>query len=240
MEFALLFVHILAGGTALAAGFLALYSQKGQALHRRSGRIFSHAMLAMTVFAAILALSYRPNRVNVVVACLTFYLVATGLLTVLKTPRQAPRLHDALFGFGFFASVAAWGLGVHGLGLPNRVLDHVPAAMIFMFATIGSLGVLGDARLLRSGAIEGTARLRRHLWRMGVAFWIAVLSFFFGQARQLPPWFRAAKLNDAVVLLVLATLVYWLLKLRPRRRPASAQPSIGSAAAAAAASRPGA
>jgi len=85
MEYALLFAHILAGGSSLAAGFLALYSEKGKAVHRRFGRIFGYAMLAMTSTAVTLALSYRPNRVNVVVACITFYLVSTGILTVLRT-----------------------------------------------------------------------------------------------------------------------------------------------------------
>jgi hypothetical protein len=230
MESVLLFAHIFAGGTALAAGFLALYSEKGRTTHRRFGRIFSYAMLAMTFFAAIVALSYRPNRVNVVVACITFYLVATGLLTVIRTVKQAPRLYDGFAGFGLFASAGAWGLGLYGMSLPNRVLDHVPAGMIFMFATIGTIGFIGDLRLLRAGAIEGPARLRRHLWRMTYAFWIAVLSFFFGQARQLPEWFRAADLNDAIVLLVLGTLAYWLVKLRPRARKAP-QPSTNAGAA---------
>jgi hypothetical protein len=222
MEYPLLFLHILAGGSALAAGFLTLYSEKGKAVHRRFGRAFGYAMLVMTLSAATLALTYRPNRVNVVVACITFYLVATGLLTVLRSLKQAPRLYDALAGFGFFASVGAWGLGFYGMSLPSRVLDHVPAGMIFMFATMGTLGVAGDMRLLRIGAIEGSARLRRHLWRTTLAFWIAVLSFFFGQARQLPTWFRAAGLNDALVLFVLGTLVYWLWRLRPRT-PKSSQ-----------------
>lgn len=236
MEFVLLFAHIFAGGTALAAGFLALYSQKGKTTHRRFGRLFSYAMLAMTVFAAILALSYRPNRVNVVVACITFYLVATGLLTVIRTVKQAPRLYDGLAGFGLFASAGAWGLGLYGMSLPNRVLDHVPAGMIFMFATIGTIGFVGDLRLLHAGSIEATARLRRHLWRMTYAFWVAVLSFFFGQARQLPEWFRAADLNDAIVLFVLGTLVYWLVKLRPRARTAL-QPSSNAGAPVAVARR---
>ncbi len=216
MESILLFLHIFAGGTALAAGFLALYSQKGKTVHRRAGRTFAYAMLAMTFLASILALAYRPNRSNVIVACITFYLVATGLLTVIRTVRQAPRLYDSLFGFGFLACAAAWGFGTYAMGLPGRELDHVPALMVYMFATAGSIGVIGDARLLHHGAIEGSARLRRHLWRMNFAMWIATLSFFYGQARQLPTWFRAANLNDAIVLLVLATLVYWLFRLRPR------------------------
>ena len=63
-----------------------------------------------------------------------------------------------------------------------------------------------------------------------------MLSFFFGQARELPQWFRAANLNDAIVLFVLATLVYWLVKLRPRARRAP-QPSTSAGAPVAVARR---
>jgi hypothetical protein len=226
MESSLLFVHVLAGGSALAAGFLALYSEKGRSVHRRFGRAFAYAMMLMTTSGALMALSFRPNRSNVIAASITFYLVATGLLTVIRTVRQAPRLYDTLFGLGFFATVAAWGFGIYALGLPGGVLDHVPAAAVFMFATVGTLGVVGDARLLRAGTIEGAARLRRHLWRMNYAMWIATTSFFYGQARQLPQWFRDANLNDYIVLLVAGTLVYWLIRLSASRwsRPFSGAP----------------
>ena len=212
MESLLFFVHIVAGGSALAAGFLALYSQKGRLVHRRAGRVFAYAMLAMTGTGALAALTYRPNRGTVVAGLVTFYLVATGLLTVIRTVKQAPRLYDTLFGFGFFATVAGWGLGLYALGLPGRTLDHLPAGAILMFAVVGTLGVVGDARLLRAGDIQGGPRLRRHLWRMTYALWVATTSFFYGQARQLPDWFREAHLNHYLVLLVTVTLLYWLLK----------------------------
>ena len=217
MEASVLVVHILAGLSALAAGFLALYSQKGRAVHRRSGRFFAIAMMAMTTTGALMALSFRPNRGNVIAATITFYLVATGLLTVIRKVQDAPRLYDALFGLGFFGSVAAWGFGLYALGLPGRTLDHIPAFAIFMFAIVGTLGVIGDGRLLRAGGIEGVARLRRHLWRMNYALWVATTSFFFGQARHLPQWMRDSNLNDYLVLLVTLTLVYWLVKLRAKK-----------------------
>ena len=218
MESSLLFVHILAAGSALAAGFLALYAEKGKWIHRRFGRVFAYAMMVMTVSAAIMALGFRPNRVNVVAAAVTFYLVATGLLAVIRSVQDARRLHLALLALGALAALRAWVLGFTALGLPNNVLDQIPAGGIFMFAIIGTLGVIGDVRLLRAGAIEGLARLRRHLWRITYAMWIATTSFFFGQARHLPEWFRRADLNDYIVLAVLATLVYWLVKMRPRRK----------------------
>jgi hypothetical protein len=34
------FVHILAGGAGLLAGYVALYAAKGVTLHRRSGMLF--------------------------------------------------------------------------------------------------------------------------------------------------------------------------------------------------------
>lgn len=218
MEIPLLVLHIVAGGIALAAGFLALYSQKGRTVHRRAGRTFAYAMLVMTGSALLMALVFRPNRSNLVAASVTLYLVASGLLTVIRRMPDAPRLYDGLFGFGFFAAVAAWGFGIYALGLPGGILDHVPAPAILMFATVATIGVIGDARLLRTGGVEGVPRLRRHLWRMNFAMWVATSSFFYGQARHLPQWFRDARLHHYLVLLVALTLVYWLLKLRVRKK----------------------
>jgi uncharacterized membrane protein len=229
MEASLLFFHIFAGGSALAAGFLALYAEKGQWIHRRFGRVFAYAMMAMTVSAAIMALTYRPNRVNVVAASVTFYLVCTGLLAVIRSVPESRRLHIGLLVLGTLASLRAWALGFMAMRLPGHVLDQIPAVGIFMFATIGALGVLGDVRLLRAGAIAGTARLRRHLWRMNYAMWIATTSFFYGQARHLPVWMRSSNLNDYIVLAVIATLSYWLWKLRPRRKSAASYVAEASA-----------
>ena len=116
MEASLLFFHIFAGGSALAAGFLALYAEKGKWIHRRFGRAFAYAMMAMTVSAAIMALSYRPNRCNVVAASVTFYLVCTGLLAVIRRVQDSVVLHQALFGLGVLATLRAWQLGLMAMG----------------------------------------------------------------------------------------------------------------------------
>jgi hypothetical protein len=218
MEASLLFVHIFAAGTALAAGFLALYAEKGKWIHRRFGRAFAYAMMVMTVTAAVMALGYRPNRVNVVAATVTFYLVCTGLLAVIRRVQDSRWLHVALLALGGLATLRAWTLGMMAMAQPVHVLDQIPAVGIFMFAIVGTLGIVGDLRLLRAGAIEGVPRLRRHLWRMTYAMWIATTSFFFGQARHLPDWMRSTHLNNYIVLAVFATLVYWLVKMRPRRK----------------------
>ena len=214
METSLLYMHILAGSVALAAGFLALYAEKGRWLHRRFGRIFAYAMLAMTVSACALALTYRPNRVNAVAATVTFYLVITGLLTVIGRGQNLRGAQRALFAIGLAGSAIGWKLGAMAMGQPNHAIDHIPAFAIFMFAVVGTFGVIGDVRLMRAGALHGVPRLRRHLWRMTYAMWVATSSFFLGQARHLPEWFRATHLNAVLVLFVFGTLLYRLTAAR--------------------------
>ena len=87
-------IHIIAGLLALLAGAVALYATKGAPLHRRSGWVFAVAMATMTTTAAVIAQFFSPNRVNVVAAVLTFYLVATGVLAVRRTVPQMRALAD--------------------------------------------------------------------------------------------------------------------------------------------------
>src|SRR5688500_11437305 len=76
-------IHIAAGSLSLVVGYVALYSAKGGALHRRAGMIFVYAMLAMCAFGATIAATRGVvPALNVPVAILTSYLVFTALTTV--------------------------------------------------------------------------------------------------------------------------------------------------------------
>jgi hypothetical protein len=209
-------LHIAAGIVALIAGFIALYAAKGAWLHRRSGNIFSYAMLLMTALATVMALTTHPNRINVIAGSLTFYLVATGLLTVIRSAEQQRRWLLGLSAIVAVVTVAAWQYGMLARITPGGKVDHIPAGAIFMFATVGTLGFIGDARMLLRGAIQGRQRLTRHLWRMGYALWIASTSAFFGQARHLPQWMRDAHLTAVPILLVTATVLFWLVRVQVR------------------------
>ena len=190
-------IHILAGLFALLAGFIALYTRKGSHLHRRSGRVFTVAMLAMAGLGSLLAVVERPNRGTLVIGLLCCYLVATGYLTVKQTVGEARGRLIALM-------LAAIAIGCSGL----------------VFGSFGILGALGDLRLLRRGHIAGPARLFRHLWRMILALWIATSSFFFGQAKFLPAFVRDNGWHYLPVLAVVLTLLFWLVRIRWWRRDA--------------------
>jgi amino acid permease len=83
---------------------------------------------------------------------------------------------------------------------------------LFLFAAVALLASAGDLRMLRAGGIHGASRLRRHLWRMCFALFIAALAFFSSERRVPAP----APLRVLPVLAVLVTMLYWFWRVRIR------------------------
>lgn len=214
-------IHIIAGLLSLLAGATALYSAKGSGLHRKSGMVFVLAMIVMTSSAVLIAAFFSPNRVNVVAGTLTFYLVCTGLLTVKRTVEQIRIPSTGFMLLAFATSLYAFSLGIEGMGNTRNIVDKVPAQVLFLFGTVGLLGALLDARMLQAGSIQGPHRLARHLWRMSFAMWLATMSFFLGQAKFFPEPIRKSGLLVIPVLVVLAMMLYWLVRVlwKKKRMP---------------------
>ncbi len=209
--------HIVAGGMSLVAGYVALYASKGDPLHRRAGRVFVVVMLAMTASGLFetLVRDIEP-AINVPAAVLTAYLVVTGLTTVRPPARGGRGLVAAGMLVAAAVGLVSLALGFEAMALGDR-RQGMPAFPFLLFGSIGVLAGVGDLRLLRAGEVRGVVRLRRHLWRMSVALLIAAMSFFFGQADELPRALRIPWLLATPVLAVLVTLVYWLWRVRRRR-----------------------
>jgi hypothetical protein len=72
--------------------------------------------------------------------------------------------------------------------------------------------------MIRAGGLRGNARTARHLWRMCIAMFIATGSFFAGQAKLFPDELRTPVLMFGPMLAVLATMAYWLVKLKRGKR----------------------
>jgi uncharacterized membrane protein len=84
-------VHIIAGLTSIAAGFVALYAIKDSPLHRKSGLVFVFAMLTMASTGAVIALARRAPG-TMLVGMLVIYPVGTALLTIRRTAVPSRRL----------------------------------------------------------------------------------------------------------------------------------------------------
>ena len=200
--------HIVAGGLALVFGYAALFAAKGATLHRKSGRLFVYAMVAMSLTGALIA-TISGSTVSVVAGLLTFYFVTTALLTVVPRSGQSRRLDIvamlvalAVSMFGFVA-----GFELASSGRPET-------APMFIFGIVGVLAAAGDLRMIRAGGIQGPRRIARHLWRMCFAMWVAAASFFWGPRGRVPEIIDIPVLKAVAVLLPVAAMLYWLWRIR--------------------------
>jgi uncharacterized membrane protein len=214
---AILVVHIAAGAIGLASGYVGLFSAKGATLHRRSGMVFVYAMLTMAVGGFVIAAGRGvAPAINIPAAALTAYLVTTALTTV-RPPEAQPRWL-AVGALLVAAGVSIVSLDFAFEAIANGGTRHgMPAFPFLMFGFVALLASVGDVRMLRSGALRGTKRLARHLWRMSFALFIAALSFFIGQAKVIPKPLRIVPLLALPVVVVLVTMLYWLWRVRFRR-----------------------
>lgn len=85
-----------------------------------------------------------------------------------------------------------------------------------MFGVVGLMAAAGDVRMIRAGGVQGPRRLRRHLWRMCFALYIASASFFLGQADEFPEGIRIPALLAIPAFLPLLAMVFWLRRVRVR------------------------
>jgi uncharacterized membrane protein len=218
----LLPIHIIAGGTAIICGAIALMVKKGSTMHRRVGVAFVYAMATMGISASILAVVRNAGAINITAAFLTLYFISTAWLTV-RTPSLWTRR------FNIIAMTAALGVsvlyivgGVRAFNMPRGFLNGVPFQMYFFLALVLLLAAMGDGRMIRASVLTGAPRLRRHLWRMCFALFIAAGSFFSIRERVaavFPEPFTSGPTRAMPIVLIFGSMFYWLWRVRRRLPP---------------------
>jgi uncharacterized membrane protein len=210
MTSAFLPVHIISAVLALMFGYVALFAAKGSSLHRKTGIFFVYAMVGMSLTGALIA-TVKPDRGSIIAGLLTFYFVVTSLLTVKQVPAHRQiSMFAMVWGFvlGLFAVWAGWWLVQRG---------RPEAAPMLIFSAMSIGGAIGDWKMLRAGGLQGRARIKRHLWRMCFAMWVAAASFFWGPPTRVPELIRYPLVFPIPVLAPIAVMLYWLWKMRGKR-----------------------
>ncbi|HYE50653.1 MAG TPA: hypothetical protein VEB20_13755 [Azospirillaceae bacterium] len=225
MSSLLLVSHIIGAGAALLAGAAALWFRKGGTPHARAGILFAVTMLVMTSTGAVLA-AMKPTRLSLVAGTLTFYLVATAWAAARRRDGRPGRLEAAALPVALLCAVGGAAFGVQAMLEPGGRLDRMPPAPHFVFAALAAFAAALDVRFLLVGSLTRLQRLRRHLWRMCTAMAIATMSFFLGQQKHLPEMVQGSPFLFLPVLAVLGAMVFWLFRLRARRRDGKAAPSV--------------
>ena len=200
----LLPIHILAGLTGIVSGFIALYALKGGKLHRKGGMIFVYAMLVVAITGVVMG-ALISEMSAVIPGVLAFYLVMTALRSI-RHPVLKFDWPD--LGLLLLALILGGGSILYGV-----IAEDQPTALYIVFGIVTLLAALGDVRVILAGSIQGKQRIVRHLWRMGLAMFIATGSFFLGQSDEFPEQIRNSGLLAIPVLLVVFTMFYWLVRV---------------------------
>ncbi|HEY7851698.1 MAG TPA: hypothetical protein VIB82_01910 [Caulobacteraceae bacterium] len=217
MVFAL---HILGGIVGVGAGLVAVCATKGGRLHRRAGDVFVIAMLVMGIFAAVLGVIRPDQIINVFIAGLTLYLVATAWLTA----RRGDAVSGAPQRVALAVSLVLWApfavlifqivTGVTVFKSAFKIEGPILIALL-VFAAIITIAVIGDLRVVLNRSISGTPRIARHLWRMCFGLTLALGSAFTnGFARLLPGPYHVPPAFFLPQLLMLGVLLYWAVRVR--------------------------
>lgn len=212
----LLVLHIGGGTVGIVAGWTALLARKGRRLHNVAGNAFFAGMLAMTgVGVTVSPVLPAEQFANTTAAAFTLYLITTSWAAVRRRPGEVGRFERAALVVP--AGVITLALV---LAIARPVLRTEPfLGAIYAFAIFSAFAVAGDLNMIRQGGLRGPSRIARHLWRMGLALFIACGSFFLGQDKFLPAPIRHSFLPLVPVLGSAGFTLFWLAKtLWPRRR----------------------
>jgi hypothetical protein len=210
----LLILHICGALIGLLSGTAALIFRKGFPLHRAAGNVFFISMLVMSGSGAYMAAFVKPNMGNVFGGVLTFYLVATGWLTVKHKEGQTGLLEFALLLIAVAQGFGGLLLGWEAARSTSGLKEGYPPALYFIFGSVGLLFAAFDMKMLVRGGVSGAQRIGRHLCRMCVAFLIAALSFFLGKQQHFPEAIRGTVILNAPMILIAVVMIYWLIRVR--------------------------
>jgi hypothetical protein len=205
-------IHITAGALGLLSGYTALAAAKGAALHRRIGMVFFYSMLVVCALGSIIAVARnKAPGINVPASILTSYLVITSLIAVRPMKSGERPTLIALMIVALALGLTEITLGIGSLSKPGALTFGY-----FIFGFVGTVGALGDLRVIRHGALKGGARIARHLWRMSFGLFIAAISFS-SRPKVFPAPLRIPVVMMAPPLLVLIVIIYYMWKIRFRK-----------------------
>jgi len=211
---ALLILHICGAIVGLLSGTAALIFRKGFRWHRAAGNVFFVSMLIMSASGAGIAAFIKPNMGNVFGGVVTFYLVATGWLTVLRKEGETGFLEYGLLMLALATSGGGLLFGWEAAHSATGLKEGYSPAPYLVFGCLSIWAATLDVRMLIRKGLTGAPRIRRHLWRMCVAFLIAALSFFLGKQQHFPVAIRGSQLLNLPMLVILVVMIYWLIRVR--------------------------
>lgn len=215
----ILYIHIAGGSVAMIAGAASLAFRKGSPRHRLAGNIFFVSMIAMAAVGALVApflltATGEAKRFDSIAGFLTLYLVATGWMAARRKAGTTGAFELGCFGYAVLLGGASFAFGIEAAQRPTGTLGGYGPGAYHFFAALLALAAALDLNAILRGGLTGVPRVARHVWRICLALFMAVGSFFLGQQRVMPEWMQGSPLLTVPPLAVLGLMLFWLVKLR--------------------------
>jgi len=176
---AIIFIHVLAGTTALISGLFAMFTKKGGNTHTKSGLIYKYAMY-VTCLLAISATIIKFQSFFLAVGLFSFYLVFSGdraiKLWQLKSAYQISK-KDHIINY-FFLAISLYMVGWPIIKMIISGSLYVSVLAIFGFIML--INVIKDFKNYRNEALFQPKQkywLLRHIGMMGGSYISAFTAF---------------------------------------------------------------
>lgn len=208
-----LYAHIGGGVLGLLSGAAAVGFRKGSRLHRAAGLVFVASMAVMAGVAAPVSV-LMGDRVNVLAALFTLYLLATAWVTARRRGEGVGAFERGAFVAALGLVAATWTFIVMAMMSPTGTLDGAPPMAFLIFGIVTPLAAALDLNLILRRGVSGARRIARHLWRMSFALFIASGSLFLGQMQVFPEPLRQAWILFPLAFAPLAAMLVWLVRVR--------------------------
>ena len=169
------FLHVGFGFLAIAGAIIALSVRKGSPLHKKGGWVFVVPMVVAAVTALVFEVEFdEPRPLVVIMSAATLYLLATSILSVRNGSRFAMIAEKLLVA----VPLVLFALSVVFLFRSIQTVSLANAPGPILYASVFLALVIGDIRLMLSRPRDRLRWIKRHLFRMLLAFAFAIRALF--------------------------------------------------------------
>ena len=209
-----LLVHVVIGTLAVMAGAVALAVRKGARSHIWAGRIFAVTMGWASAIGAVLGIvEFTDFYITFHAGILGVTLILSGWMTARA---RSGRLGSVSVGVGVLNALNTAGLvaaSAYAASTSESTLFGFHASDYLFLGLMTAVALIGDVSLIFRKALSEKHRIARHLWRMGLGFFIAAGSAFTGPGAVV---FSEAVRNSGLLalpeLIIIILVVFWLLR----------------------------
>ena len=169
------FLHAGFGFLAVAGAVTALSVRKGSPLHRKGGWIFVVPMVVAAATALIFELEFdEPRPLAVIMSVATLYLLATSVLSLRNGWQYAPIVEKLLI----VVPIALFAISAMILyrSIQSASITQIPGPTLYASVFLSLL--VGDLRLMLNRPTDRLRWIKRHFFRMLLAFAFAIRAVF--------------------------------------------------------------